>query len=75
MGADRPYSPVRRISPLTRRILFFNAFALFILIGAQPHTAWLPAEIARDRYGFVVTGPENDAWPLDRLRAFLRKDR
>src|SRR5262245_21306950 len=33
MGADRPYSPVRRISPLTRRILFFNAFALFILIG------------------------------------------
>src|SRR5262245_62632142 len=33
MGADRDYSPVRRISPLTRRILFFNAFALFILIG------------------------------------------
>jgi two-component system, OmpR family, sensor histidine kinase ChvG len=33
MGTDRPYSPVRRISPLTRRILFFNAFALFILIG------------------------------------------
>ncbi len=42
------------------------ADALFILIGAQPHTAWLPAEIERDRYGFVVTGPENDAWPLDR---------
>jgi two-component system sensor histidine kinase ChvG len=33
MGADRPHIPARRISPLTRRILFFNAFALFILIG------------------------------------------
>jgi two-component system sensor histidine kinase ChvG len=33
MGADRPYHPPRRISPLTRRIVFFNAFALFILIG------------------------------------------
>ena len=42
------------------------ADAVFILIGAQPHTAWLPAEIARDRYGFVVTGPENDPWPLER---------
>ena len=33
MSADRPYHATRRISPLTRRILFFNAFALFILIG------------------------------------------
>ena len=33
MGTDRPSYPARRISPLTRRILFFNAFALFILIG------------------------------------------
>ena len=40
------------------------ADAVFILIGAQPHTAWLPAEIARDRYGFVVTGPENVAVAL-----------
>jgi thioredoxin reductase (NADPH) len=42
------------------------ADAVFILIGAQPHTAWLPDEVARDRYGFVLTGPTNDAWPLDR---------
>jgi two-component system sensor histidine kinase ChvG len=33
MGADRSPQPARRLSPLTRRILFFNAFALFILIG------------------------------------------
>ena len=32
------------------------ADALFVLIGARPQTDWLPAEIARDPYGFVLTG-------------------
>jgi len=32
------------------------ADALFVLIGAQPHTGWLPPEIVRDAHGFVVTG-------------------
>ncbi|MDQ3926028.1 MAG: FAD-dependent oxidoreductase, partial [Actinomycetota bacterium] len=31
------------------------AAALFILIGAQPRTEWLPKEIERDRRGFIVT--------------------
>ena len=34
------------------------ADALFALIGAQPHTKWLPPAIARDAHGFVVTGAE-----------------
>jgi thioredoxin reductase (NADPH) len=34
------------------------ADALFVMIGAQPHTVWLPREIARDRQGFVLTGPQ-----------------
>jgi thioredoxin reductase (NADPH) len=34
------------------------ADALFALIGAQPHTGWLPPQIARDAHGFVVTGAE-----------------
>jgi thioredoxin reductase (NADPH) len=34
------------------------ADALFALIGAQPHTGWLPPAIARDAYGFVVTGAD-----------------
>jgi thioredoxin reductase (NADPH) len=42
------------------------ADAVFILIGAQPHTEWLPDEIVRDRYGFVVTGAAGDEWPLER---------
>ena len=42
---------------------------LFLMIGAQPHTDWLPAEVARDEEGFVLTGRElakGDAWPLER---------
>jgi thioredoxin reductase (NADPH) len=45
------------------------ADALFVLIGARPQTEWLPAEIARDAYGFVLTGDDleaGDEWPLER---------
>jgi thioredoxin reductase (NADPH) len=31
---------------------------LFVFIGADAETAWLPAEIARDERGFVLTGAE-----------------
>jgi thioredoxin reductase (NADPH) len=34
------------------------AAAVFVLIGAEPRTQWLPAEIERDRWGYVVTGSE-----------------
>jgi thioredoxin reductase (NADPH) len=34
------------------------AAALFVLIGARPHTDWLPAEIERDRWGYLLTGPD-----------------
>ena len=44
------------------------ADALFVLIGARPHTDWLPGEIARDAHGFLLTGDElsDEAWPLER---------
>jgi thioredoxin reductase (NADPH) len=29
---------------------------VFILIGAAPHTSWLPPEILRDDHGFILTG-------------------
>jgi thioredoxin reductase (NADPH) len=32
------------------------ADAVFVLIGARPHTGWLPDDIERDEHGFVVTG-------------------
>src|SRR5689334_20238661 len=34
------------------------ADALFVLIGARPRTDWLGQAVARDRWGFILTGPE-----------------
>ena len=42
---------------------------LFIFIGADAQTAWLPSEIALDRHGYVLTGSEVTAagrWEIDR---------
>ncbi len=42
---------------------------LFILIGADAETGWLPPEIALDARGYVLTGSDVRAagrWPLDR---------
>jgi thioredoxin reductase (NADPH) len=42
---------------------------LFIFIGADAQTEWLPPEIARDQKGFVLTGSDMraaDHWTLDR---------
>ena len=50
-----------------------SAYALFLMIGARPHTEWLPPEIARDEAGFVITGQDlldrdggRSTWPLRR---------
>lgn len=45
------------------------AHALFVLIGARPHTGWLPGDVARDAHGFLLTGgdvPDDGHWPLER---------
>jgi thioredoxin reductase len=45
------------------------ADALFVLIGAQPRTDWLGDSVARDRRGFILTGPDLPAstrWPPGR---------
>ena len=34
------------------------AAALVVLIGAVPHTDWLPPEIGRDEHGFILTGSD-----------------
>jgi thioredoxin reductase (NADPH) len=43
--ADRANDTVEEVS----------AAALFIMIGGEPHTQWLPDEIARDAQGYVIT--------------------
>ena len=43
--------------------------AVYVFIGADAETGWLPPEIALDERGFVLTGPDATsagAWPLDR---------
>ena len=45
------------------------ADGLFIMIGAEPRTDWLPDGVARDRFGFVVAGSRahaDERWPLRR---------
>jgi thioredoxin reductase (NADPH) len=44
------------------------AAAVFIQIGAEPYTAWLPPEIRRDAWGYLLTGRDLPAgsWPLER---------
>jgi thioredoxin reductase (NADPH) len=46
-----------------------DSAGLFIFIGADAETEWLPPEIAVDRRGYVLTGPDvraAEAWGLER---------
>ncbi|OBG12149.1 pyridine nucleotide-disulfide oxidoreductase [Mycolicibacterium celeriflavum] len=55
----------RRTGTTSRR----DAGALFVLIGAEAATNWLPSEIARDEHGFVLTGTDAmkaGQWNADR---------
>lgn len=36
----------------------YDAAALFVFIGALPHTDWLPPLVERDSHGFILTGPD-----------------
>jgi thioredoxin reductase (NADPH) len=46
-----------------------NSGGLFIFIGADAETAWLPDDIALDSRGFILTGADvrpSGRWTLDR---------
>jgi thioredoxin reductase (NADPH) len=50
------------------------AHAVFVMIGAKPHTDWLAGTVLRDEQGFILTGQDlvRDGtppaeWPLDRM--------
>jgi thioredoxin reductase (NADPH) len=50
-----------------------GAVALFVFIGAQPHTDWLDGVVDRDRNGFILTGADllhdgkpPQTWTLER---------
>jgi thioredoxin reductase (NADPH) len=50
-----------------------QARALFVFIGAAPHTDWVAGILERDQNGFLLAGPDlkkdggpNGKWPLER---------
>ena len=47
-----------------------TAAAIFVLIGAEPHTDWLHDTVQLDDRGFLLTGPDvpGPASPVDRAR-------
>jgi thioredoxin reductase (NADPH) len=49
------------------------AAAMFVLIGAEPHTEWLRETLQRDGAGYVATGHDvsPDGWPLGRAPMML----
>ena len=47
--------------------------ALFVMIGAEPRTDWLPDTVLRDPSGYLLTGSDvtGPGWPLTRQPMFL----
>lgn len=41
------------------------ADALFLMIGANANTSWLPASLQRDAKGYICTGRDLKDWPFD----------
>lgn len=50
----------------TESIITRDAKGLFIMIGAVAKTQWLPPSLERDPSGYIRTGRDISAWPLDR---------
>jgi thioredoxin reductase (NADPH) len=53
-----------------------RADALYVMIGAHPHTDWLAETLGREEGGYVLTGEdialqEQHRWPLDRAPMLL----
>ncbi|MGY1605705.1 MULTISPECIES: FAD-dependent oxidoreductase [unclassified Geodermatophilus] len=54
-----------------------EAGMLFVMIGSEPRTDWLAGTLARNRWGFLLTGSSlttedaSPAWPLERPPALL----
>jgi thioredoxin reductase (NADPH) len=49
--------------------------ALFVLIGAEPHSHWLADTVQRDRHGFLLTGADVDPADADQADAAWRQAR
>ena len=55
-GAEK-LEPIDVIDRRTQTVTTRDAEVLFVMIGADAETSWLPDEVARDANGYVLTGP------------------
>jgi thioredoxin reductase (NADPH) len=63
---DRHLEAIRLRHNITGATAPLPCAAVFVFIGAEPAAEWLPAEIARDANGFVLTGTgvlASGLWP------------
>jgi thioredoxin reductase (NADPH) len=63
---ERHLEAIRLRNTVTGTATQLPCAAVFVFIGAEPAAQWLPAEIARDAKGFVLTGVDviaSGLWP------------
>ena len=67
-GEDRLERIEARVQPPheMEKIVGYEADALFVMIGANASTSWLPGELERDPRGYICTGRDLTTWKLDR---------
>jgi len=67
-GEDRLERIEARVRPRgeMEKILSYETEALFVMIGADASTSWLPGELERDPRGYICTGRDLTTWKLDR---------
>jgi thioredoxin reductase (NADPH) len=57
-GGDTTLEYLTVVDRATGAVETLKADALFVMIGGEPNTQWLPDEIARDDHGYLLTGPD-----------------
>lgn len=68
VSGDASVRSIQISNNLTNESVELECAALFIFVGARPHTDWLPAGVKLDEKGFVLTGSSfgEDVWRLER---------
>jgi thioredoxin reductase (NADPH) len=72
VDGDHRVDSVAVVEVATGRDEVLPAAGLFVLIGSQPHTEWLPATVQRDEWGFVVTGRDAGLDPAATATSSMR---
>jgi len=67
-GEEHLQRIVTRVRPPTGNETFvtYEADAMFVMIGADPNTTWLPAELEKDAAGYIFTGRDLNTWHGER---------